>query len=169
MKDNDLFKKRIDECIRYTRRWYLSELEDYVDYNEATVIKKEMQDEFNKLHKELIANDIEDRLEDKTMDKYFDMELLRTELTNFDPDMDGFSDVMTHDAGYLGGLREGLNGSEKVEKLKSKDPYQWDLIPREEALEGYTKYLLCYIAGIEPMDLDPEDVKSFQEWLKSEI
>jgi len=55
------------------------------------------------------------------------------------------------------------------QKLTSLNPSQYETITELQAHKDYIKYLLAYINSIESLDLDPEDCKSFKEWLKSEI
>jgi hypothetical protein len=57
----------------------------------------------------------------------------------------------------------------KYKKLVSKDPEEYRELTELEAYKEYASYLRAYINSIESLDLDPEDVKNFSEWLNTEV
>jgi hypothetical protein len=57
----------------------------------------------------------------------------------------------------------------KYNKLISLNPKEYKEITGLEAYKLYASYLQAYINSIESMNLDPEDVKNFSEWLNTEI
>ena len=63
----------------------------------------------------------------------------------------------------------GIKEKTIYRKLVSLNPKKYKNITELQAYKDYSSYLKAYINSIENLDLDPQDVKNFNEWLNTEI